>query len=233
MCYHVSLTKSKPEIQNRFKTTFKNPDLFEPYYHLNGFSNANGFIITSENHQIDKAKWGLKPENFTEQQLFNLNTLNAKSETVFQSPLFSEPIIKRRCLVLADGFYESKHINGKKFPHYIYLEKNSLFAFAGIYNYENNGAINFSILTISANLFMANIHNSKKRMPIIIDDDFEKDWLNHSLKENEVKELVASCFTKKELKAHSVSKDLHSKRETNSKEILKPVYYQELNTLFD
>ncbi|WP_159950881.1 SOS response-associated peptidase [Polaribacter septentrionalilitoris] len=234
MCYHISLTKPQIEIEDRFDANFEDYGLYEPFYHLNGFSQEICYIIPmEESHIIDGATWGLKPTDYFSKDNFKLNTLNAKSETVLDSPLYREPILNRRCLVVADGFFESKHVNSKKYPHYISLEKRSLFAFAGIYNFHDDGVLSCSILTTKANEFMSEIHNSKKRMPIILDETFEKEWLNETLKENHIKELMKVCFTKSTLEAYTVSKDVTNSRVKSDREdIIKPFHYPELNTLF-
>jgi putative SOS response-associated peptidase YedK len=64
-------------------------------------------------------------------------------------------------LILADGFFESKHVGENKYPHYIRLKEQEPFAFAGIYNQHDNGLFSCSIITKKANPFMAEIHNSE------------------------------------------------------------------------
>ena len=60
-------------------------------------------------------------------------TLNARSETVFEKPSFRASITKKRCLIPASGFYDWRDYNSKKYPYYIYLKDRELFSFAGIY----------------------------------------------------------------------------------------------------
>lgn len=234
MCFHISLTKKQEDINDRFDAFFREESSYSPYFHLNGFSNALCYIICGEErYLIENATWGLRPINYNSSNLFNLNTLNAKSETVFKSPLFRKPILERRCLLIADGFFESKQVNGKKYPHYIHLPNNELFAFAGIYNYHKDGTFSCSLLTTKANDFMADIHNTKKRMPLILDQSFENDWLDKNLQEHQLQQLLMECFISDDFQAHPIKKEFNnSKIDTNKEGILEPFYYPELNSLF-
>ena len=111
--------------------------------------------------------------------------MNAKIETLAQKPSFRD-VINNRCLIIADGFYEWQWLDPKgknKQQYLIGLPNNELFAFAGIYSHwldkKTGNIINsYSIITTEANPFMQEIHNSKKRMPVILTRENEKDWLN-------------------------------------------------------
>jgi putative SOS response-associated peptidase YedK len=136
-------------------------------------------------------------------------------------------------LILADSFFENKHVGKNKFPHYIRLKNQDPFAFAGIYNEHQNGVFSCSIITKKANLFMAKIHNSKERMPLILDTTFQKEWINPSLSKNNINEILEIGFMTKEFEAYTVSNDVNNSRvKSNTINILKPYYYPELNTLF-
>jgi len=79
----------------------------------------------------------------------------------------------KRCLVLADGFYEWREEGGKKYPYYISLTSNDAFALAGIWDKWLNSRTGemketFSIITTRANPLLERIHNTRKRMPVIL-----------------------------------------------------------------
>lgn len=236
MCYHISITKSPLEIEDRFEARFEDISIYEPYYHLNGFDYGYLYIITQEyDDQIELAKWGLLPEDFTDIEPFRkkFNTLNARSETALNSTMYRKPLQEQRCLIIADGFFESQHLNNKTYPYFIKYQDYAPFAFAGVYNKHDIGVYSCSILTTEANNFMANIHNSKKRMPLILDNAFENAWLDGSLTDNEIKDLMKVCFTKKPFDAYTVCKDVtNSRKKSNYKEVLDPHHYHDLNTLF-
>lgn len=236
MCYHLSNTKKAPELEDRFDARFEDVFSYEINYHLNGFDKKPVYIISQqEDHLIEPASWGLLPENAINEAQFKrkFNTLNAKSESLFTSNFWKEPIRQRRCLILADGFFESKHIGKHKYPHYIRLKSKAAFSLAGIYTYHHNGSFSCSIVTKEANPFMAEIHNSKKRMPLILDKSLERDWLNASFSQSSIEELIKEGFTKEQFEAYTVSRDVTNSRvKSDRKDILEPFYYTELNTLF-
>ena len=112
--------------------------------------------------------------------------MNAKIETIHEKPSFKN-IVSQRCLVLANGFYEWQWRDSKgknKVKYEIGIENDELFAFAGLYSHWINNATNetvntFTILTTEANPLMAEIHNIKKRMPIILRPEDEINWLQN------------------------------------------------------
>jgi putative SOS response-associated peptidase YedK len=235
MCFHTSNTKKAIQLEDRFEARFEDPSIYEPYYHLNGFDYGYVYIITQEDDEyIEPSKWGLLPEEYTDASRFRkqFNTLNSRSERALDSTMYREPLQERRCLILGDGFFESKHVDGKTYPHFIRYKSYEPFAFAGVYNKHNECEFSCSILTTEANLFMAEIHNSKKRMPLILDSTYESKWLNKSLTDSEIKDLMIEGFTKQVFEAYTVSKDVTNSRvKSNRPEILNKVNYDELNTL--
>ena len=118
-------------------------------------------------------------------------TLNARIETIEDKPSFKNSINKR-CLVIADGFYEWQWHDTKgknKTKYEIGIKDHELFAFAGLYSQwinQHTGEIRdtYTIVTTEANPLMAEIHNIKKRMPIILKPEDETKWLNHYPIEN-------------------------------------------------
>ena len=132
---------------------------------------------------IQPFTWGLIPF-WSKDNTIQQYTLNAKIETLAEKPSFKHSINKR-CLVIADGFYEWQWLDPKgknKQKYIITLPDNGLFAFGGIWSEWVNKAtgeiINtYSIVTTQANELMCEIHNSKKRMPVILTPEFEQAWL--------------------------------------------------------
>jgi len=241
MCYSVSLRKKEEEIEARFSAQMQVPLLYQPYYYQSGFHRGNLFIIPQDYpNEILPAMWGLIPnhealdiEGFRKKY----NTLNAKSETVFNSRTYSDSIKEKRCLILADGFFEPHKYNNNSYPYFCHQKEHSLFAFAGIYTQLDDELFSCSILTQKANDFFAEIHNEKKRMPLVLDSDFESQWLRNDLSSQKVKSLIKVGFTKDEFYAYTVSKDLFKpKHNSNTRASLIPVEYPELGSqqsLFD
>lgn len=127
-------------------------------------------------------RWGLVPNWATDLKIGN-KLLNARSETVAEKPAFRSAFKNRRCLIVADGFYEWKTVNKKKQPYHIHFPDRRPFAFAGIWENWHDPAgtpiETCSILTAAANEFMSKLHD---RMPVILSKGDYDRWLNPELK---------------------------------------------------
>lgn len=183
MCFHSKQSKTAQELKSRFNATFENAALYEPSFY-NGFQFPKTPIIT--NDQPDKIQlyhWGLIPF-WAKDDSIKKNTLNARVETIQEKPSFRNAVNKR-CLVLADAFFEWQWLDekGKQKQQYeLTMPNNEAFAFAGLWSEwvnQSTGELihSYTILTTEANELMSKIHNSKKRMPIIVSSNNEKEWL--------------------------------------------------------
>ena len=184
MCFHSKQSKDAQTLENRFKAKVKKNVLFQSGY-FNGFTYPKTPIISNVNPtEIDNYNWGLIPA-WAKDKTIQQHTLNAKIETLNEKPSFKNNI-KNRCLVIADGYYEWQWLDPKgknKQKYLITLTSEEPFAFAGIWSEWidiNTGELikTYSIITTEANDLMAEIHNNKKRMPIILNNDNELLWLN-------------------------------------------------------
>lgn len=159
-------------------------------------------------------------------------TLNAKGEELLSKKLYSDAALHRRCIVFSDGFYEWHHHfpMGKKgqllktavtYPHHIFLkENNSPIMMAGIWSPWKHEEVDpdtgeiiklttpcFSILTTDANELMAKVHNTKKRMPVILTRELAKEWINPNLSSERVTEIAKFQYAAASMKAFSIPKD--------------------------
>jgi len=190
MCFHNSLSVESQKLKNRYNAGFKEESNFKPIYHQSAFESKLWPIITnSEFNEIQMFNWGLVPswtENIQKAKEISKLTYNAKSETVFEKKSFKDSIVSRRCLIPSTGFFEWQHLDKMKIPWFIQLKELEIFSMAGIWSvWEdkiNNTLLNsFSILTCEANLLMEKIHNTKKRMPLILTIEQESEWLKSDL----------------------------------------------------
>ena len=221
MCFHNSMSKKAQEVANRFNAQIEIG--FEPVFHASGFSFPKWPVITAEEpDKINLYRWGLIPHWVKDEEQakkIKAQTLNARSETVFEKPSFRLSIHKRRCFVLSTGFYEWQDFNKKKYPYFIHLKDSEIFALAGIYSSWVNkltGEIfnTFSILTTAANSLMAKIHNSKKRMPVILPPEIERDWLMTDLSDEQIKNFFPAIDELK-MEAHTISRLITSRKENS------------------
>ncbi|MFW5913608.1 MAG: SOS response-associated peptidase [Bacillota bacterium] len=147
-----------------------------PRYNIAPGQDALALIHDGDSYRLGTLHWGipLKKRSGTPNTL-----VNARSETIHEKPLFKDAFLKRRCLILADGYYEWKiHAKGKT-PMRIQPKKRDLFAMAGIYEpfNEKDGSTSyrFAIVTKEADETVASIHD---RMPLILPKDQEEAWVH-------------------------------------------------------
>ncbi|HTA82824.1 MAG TPA: SOS response-associated peptidase [Bacteroidia bacterium] len=218
MCYKVKATASVEELRKRYNAELEQKfDEMRPYQGVSGFAHPKLPVITSEeNGKIQLMDWGLVPawvkDEKTAAEMQNA-TLNARSETLFEKPSFRS-IMKKRCLILVNGFYEWHHALKEKIPYYIHLKSSALFALGGLYDEwvnTNTGEIykGFSIITVPANPLMAHIHNTKKRMPLILPSSTEKEWIAADINEQAVKSMI-SPYTEDDMEAEKIKEQNNS-----------------------
>jgi putative SOS response-associated peptidase YedK len=240
MCFHNSLTKKPKKVAKHYNVQV-DEDLHEEIYHGNGFTFLNWPIVSmNQPDRLTLKHWGLVPpwvKNDAEMKKMRSFNLNAKQETVFEKPSFKYGIQYQRCLVPSTGFFEWREINKKKIPYFISLKDTSIFSLAGIASTwidPNSGKHmdTFAILTTEANEVMEMIHNTKKRMPVILNREDEFKWLNPLNQESDIHELCKPIDA--ERLAYFTIQHLISSRtqDTNVSEVLNGFNYPELNTLF-
>ncbi len=127
-------------------------------------------------------KWGLVPFWAKDPSLGN-RMINARAETVAQKPAYRAAYRHRRCIVLADGFYEWRREGDVKTPHFISLASGEPFALAGLWeNWTDKGTGDSlqttTLITTAANDFMTPLHH---RMPVILEADTAGEWLAGSM----------------------------------------------------
>ncbi|WP_111707768.1 SOS response-associated peptidase [Lutibacter citreus] len=184
MCYQTRLIKKREEIAERFNTEIDALNDYEPIEFCKAFNYPKTPVITKENpSEIKFFNWGLIPQ-WSKSEEIKQYTLNARIETLSEKASFKN-VVKNRCLIIADGFYEWQWKNKsgyKKEKYLITLPNEKLFAFAGIYSqwvdFKGNTTNTYSIVTTQANELMSTIHNTKKRMPVILKEEDELNWLN-------------------------------------------------------
>lgn len=198
MCFHNSLSVESQTLENRYHAEFCEKHLFKPIQHGNAFANINWPVITSNNPgEISQFGWGLIPGWIKDAESagkIKLQTLNARSETIFEKPSFRNSIKSKRCIIPSTGFFEWQHEEKKKIPWFIKIKDQEIFSMAGLWDEwtdKSTGEIfhSFSILTTAANSIMEKIHNTKKRMPVILTSETELEWLSPVLSESSVMEI--------------------------------------------
>lgn len=124
--------------------------------------------------------WGLIP-SWADDPAIGNRMINARAETVVQKPAYRGAFRRRRCLVVADGFYEWQRRGNQKQPFFLHMDDDSPFAFAGLWESWEGADHSFvescTIITTEPNELVEPIHN---RMPVILDPEQYETWLNSS-----------------------------------------------------
>lgn len=244
MCYAID-PASRKEVVELFDAIYdnavRNDEWEEHFHHISAFVHPKLPVMTSkEPKRVQGYNWGLIPKWVKDEKQAKemaVNTINARSETIFEKPSFRNSIKDKRCLIFANGFYDYREVNKKKYPYYISLKDQKTFAFGGIYdewtNPETGEIFNtFSMVTTEANPLMAHIHNVKKRMPLILDKDSMLDWIKPDLDKDQITALMKP-LDENNMQAHTISKLITSRTErTDVPEVKKEFVYSELSELF-
>ncbi len=237
MCGIATNTKPKKQIEQTFGAQVI--DVWESFTPIaKAFAFDTLPIITQEQPSVIQLfAFGLLP-NWAQPNAdgvkLRTQTINARSETIFEKPSFKNSIINKKCLILVDGFIEYQHIGKEKQAYYISLKNEPLFAMAGIYNvWQQDGVTHktFSIVTVPANELMAQIHNSKLRMPLILQKEDYNNWLQTNNME-QTKTMFYS-FNNDAMQAHAISNNI-GKTTANKKDcnLLQPISIVKQESLF-
>lgn len=224
MCYHTS-SPSTAQLVKEFKNLYVEYQQ-EEIYHVSGFVRPYLPVTLNTNpDSIVSARWKLIPFwiKTEEDAAKYANTLNAESESIFEKASYKHSILKTRGLLYVNGFYEPHKVKGQKETQnfYIYRPNKEIFTLGVVYSifkdYENNHTYpTFSIITTAANPLLEEIHNEKKRMPLIIPQSNRAAWLEASSKE-EVEKLMVPYD--EELHSHQVFRVTGAKGDTNRPDI--------------
>lgn len=220
----------------------------EPYrpedlFHASGFTHPELLIYTNhEPHVPITAHWGLVPswiKDRAEQLKFWNQTLNARGETIFEKSSFRHSARQKRALLYVDGFFEHHEYQGKKFPFHIRKKDGTPMALACLWSEwidKSTGEVltTFSIVTTHANPMMAKIHNNptlpEPRMPVILPEDMEDDWLKPCHEDTDKAMLLdlVHPFPQEELTAFTVRRLRGKEAVGNVPEAVEPFLYDEL-----
>ena len=183
-------------------------------------------IVTVAQHDgqnvLENMRWGLIPV-WAKDMSIGSKMINARAESVAEKASFKRPLKSRRCLIVADGFYEWQKEGAKKIPMFIHLKSQKPFAFAGLYDVwkspDGDWITSCAIITTRPNELMETIHN---RMPVILPKTAYKSWLDAA--NQDLDELVALLqpYPADKMLAYPVSPLVNSPR-NNSPECIQAI----------
>ncbi|MBX7221761.1 MAG: SOS response-associated peptidase [Blastocatellia bacterium] len=178
-------------------------------------------ILNDSPQRLSMAQWGLIP-SWSKDPKLGMNLINARSESILEKPSFNRIFKTRRCLVLADGFYEwKKNPDGSRTPYYVSLTQGGAFAMAGLWDVwespEGNPLRTCTIITTEANELLAPLH---ERMAVILPPSLERTWLSDA-KPPELLELLKP-FPADQMRAFEVSRKVNAVKNDDAS-LIEPV----------
>jgi len=241
MCFTIEIHLTRRAIEKRFRVDGSVLYDYDFNYFYRAFNNPLIPVIAQKDpSRVQLMHWGLIPawsRDREEAEQIRKGTYNARSETLHEKPSFREPLNKGRCLIVAGGFFEWQQINNMKIPWYITLKSGEPFVFAGLCDSWRNplngeDMRSCSLITTKANSLMEHIHNTKKRMPVILDMEGEKKWISGDISLLKRKQILLP-LKESDLKAYTVSPHLSSsKADPADPRIIEPFMHLSPGKLF-
>lgn len=213
MCGRYTLHVKADELAKRYNIARMPHDIRENFNVSPGQS-MPVVIEQDGERQLDLMQWGLIPF-WAKDPRIGYKLINARDDTIFDKPMWRNVILKKRCLIPADGFYEwQKVADGtkvRKQPYYIHPKQIELFSFAGVWEtWKDTSGLEhktYSIITTEPNKEMAAIHN---RMPVILHPEDEPKWLESSRVTRSDIEPLLRPLEDNGLDMYKVSSDVNS-----------------------
>ena len=182
MCGRFSISLSKEEVARYLKDEYAIDELKDgiifPRFNIAPTQMVLTVINDGKKYRSGMIKWGFVP-SFAKDENASFGMINAKAETLREKPAFRTALKTKRCVILADGFYEWQKSNQSKQPMRIQVKNQKIFPMAGLWSTfvrpDGTKLYTCTIITCEANDLMKNIHD---RMPVILDKASEKIWLN-------------------------------------------------------
>lgn len=212
MCGRFSLTDEIYRLQDQFQFEFNGE--YEPRYNI-----APGQLILAvgSNGQRRKGnmlKWGLIPY-WAKDEKIGYKMINARAESIDEKPSFKHAFKKRRCLILADGFYEWKKTDSVKQPFRFIMKDQKPFAFAGLWEtWKKDGkpVHSCTIITTTSNEIIKDVHD---RMPVILPENLYDLWLDPEYENTQHLKTLLTPYPAEKMDKYPVSTLVNSaKNET-------------------
>lgn len=208
MCGRYTLASRADVLAEAFGVTGEVPSL-QPRYNVAPTQEVAAVLAGSGGRKLEMLRWGLVPSWAKDPEIGN-RMINARAETVPEKPSFRAAFKARRCLILADGFYEWQKRAGGKQPFYIRVRDASPFAFAGLWeSWEGDGEELHScaIITTAANDVVGEVHG---RMPVILPREDHDLWLDPDFREREPLTALLRPYPADAMEAYPVSRFVNS-----------------------
>ncbi len=195
-----------------------------PNYNIAPSQNVTAVINDGQKNRLLSCRWGFVP-SWSKELKTGFTMINARAETVADNKTYKSSFESRRCLVIADGFYEWKKQDRIKIPLYIHLKSGNPMGLAGLYNLwispEGEEICTCTIIVTDANELVAPVHD---RMPVILDESCYSQWLDPTVHDRKLLlKLLTPCAADK-LEMYPVTPKVNSSKHDDPENI-RPVVH--------
>lgn len=222
MCGRFTFTLDPAELREAFPW-LSVPEQWKPRYNITP-SQPIAVVPNDGENKLNFFTWGLVPSWAKDVNSFN-RPINARAEFLIEKAIFRTAFRRKRCLVLADGFYEWQLDTGtkRKTPFFIHLKSGKPFAFAGLWDLwmhsDGSEIRSCAIITTSPNKLMEKIHN---RMPVILPPNAYSVWLTPGEANTEALQSLLKPYPAEEMAAYPVSRAVNSP-DNDSPQCIQPI----------
>ncbi len=203
MCGRYTLLADELNVRHRFNIPGPIKS-YQPSYNIAPGQNVLAVIYDGKKRRAGYLRWGLIP-SWAKDEKIGYNMINARIETADEKPSFKQLMVRKRCLVIADSFYEWQPTDKEKIPQRIQMKEHGLFAFAGLWDKWQVGdeaIFTCTLLTKDSNDFMQDIHH---RMPIILPKEAESKWIEEPFTSPMAAKTFIQSITDEPMTTYAVS----------------------------
>ncbi|WHY58937.1 SOS response-associated peptidase [Peribacillus simplex] len=215
MCGRFTLFTDIEDIKDRFDIQGSFDEEYQFSYNIAPSHSVLSVINDGTRNRLGYLRWGLIPF-WAKDEKVGYKMINARAETIAEKTSFKNAYKKKRCLIIADSFYEWKKTPERKIPMRIKLKNHAPFGMAGIWESwkspEGLSIYSCSVITTVPNELMKSIHD---RMPVILKPEDEKDWLNPSINDPAYLQQYLKSFDSEKMEAFEVSTDVNSTKKNS------------------
>lgn len=200
------------KLRDRFALASGVPKGIKPHYNISPVQSVPVVVSVDGKNEMQLMKWGFIPKGASNaNSVFRYKTFSARSEGIFDKPTWQTAIRSNRCLIPANGFYEWKKTSNSTQPFYIHPTDQTVFGFAGLYSSwtDPEGKVwgTCSIVTTNSG---AESDSTPSRLPVIVHQEDEADWLNPEIDDINVLYRIMRPYDLDKLLAIKVGDDINS-----------------------
>ncbi|WP_057913645.1 SOS response-associated peptidase [Peribacillus muralis] len=222
MCGRFTLFTDMEEIKERFDIQWSSDAEYSFSYNIAPSHSVLSVINDGTRNRLGYLRWGLIPF-WAKDEKVGYKMINARAETISEKTSFKNAFKKKRCLIIADSFYEWKKTPERKIPMRIKLKDATPFGMAGLFEtWKSPEGISIhtcSVITTAPNELMTGIHD---RMPVILKPEDEKAWLDPSIHDTAYLQRYLKPFNSDQMEAFEVSTDVNSPK-NNSPNLIQQI----------